>query len=82
MKRLSAKKVAAAVTAPSGNTPMINRHLNELDAEVAVWAGIANDESNFYEPLTLRGVYRSPSIQILETDKLKYIEVRLDLEGV
>jgi len=82
LKRPSAKKVAAAVTAPSGNTPMINRHLNELDAEVAVWAGIANDESNFYEPFTLRGVYRSPSIQILETDKLKYIEVRLDLEGV
>lgn len=43
---------------------------------------MANDDSNFYDPFVLRGVYRSPSIQILETKGLGHIELRLDLEGV
>lgn len=82
LKRTSAKKISASVVAKRGDVPMINRHLEELDAEVAVWAGIANDDSNFYEAFSLRGVYRSPSIQILETKGLGHVEVRLDLEGV
>lgn len=82
LKRTSAKKIAASVTSGRGDVPMIDRLLQTLDAEVAVWAGIANDKSNFYEPFTLRGVYRSPSIQILETKGLSHVELRLDLEGV
>lgn len=82
LRRTSAKKVSASITAARGDVAMIDRLLSQLDAEVAVWAGVANDDSNFYDPFVLRGVYRSPSIQILETKGLGHIELRLDLEGV